>query len=173
MDLRPLLTDHRDSIEEFSAAARAVEAAAWERRPAPDKWSPSQIAEHLRITYDVILRELRGGAGIRVRLPWWRRSLLRATVLRGIVRHGRFPGRAPAVREIRPGDGPYERAATLAALADLSQAFLREIEAHPDKRLSHAFFGRMAAPAGLRMLAAHNRHHAAQLAAPASTTASA
>jgi hypothetical protein len=162
-DLESLVADHRASLLEFLAAARAVEIEDWERRSVPGKWAPSQVAEHLRVTYEVLLRELRGGAGIRIRLPWWRRTLLRATVLPRIVARGRFPAGAPAVREIRPGEGPFDRAATLAGLEALAAAFGEQLRARPSASLSHAFFGKMTAPVGLRVLAAHNRHHAAQL----------
>jgi hypothetical protein len=162
-DWQATVDDHRASVLEFLAAARAVDEECWARPSAPGKWSPGQVAEHLRVTYEVLLRELRGGSGMRIRLPWWRRAVLRATVLPRIVARGRFPAGAPAVREIRPGDGPFDRAATLSGLETLAAALGEQLEARPGASLSHAFFGKMTAPVGLRVLAAHNRHHAAQL----------
>ena len=163
MDWQELAEDHRASVEEFAAAARAVPQSSWDTRPAPDKWSPGQIAEHLRLTYEVLLREAHGGKGIRIRLPWWRRTLLRATVMRRLLRRGEFPQGAPAVKEIRPGEGPFGREATLTDFERLASEFAAELTAHREKRFTHAFFGRMASPAGLRFLAIHNRHHKAQL----------
>jgi hypothetical protein len=163
MEWSRLLADHRASVEEFALAAAALDEPAWNARPAPEKWSAGQIAEHLRLTYEILLREQRGGAGMRVRLPWWRRAMLRVTVVPRIVRSGRFPAGAPAVREIRPGEGPFDRSATLGGLRSLSAAFLDELAGSRGARLSHPFFGAMAGAVGLRVLTAHNRHHAAQL----------
>src|SRR4030095_8755207 len=109
MDCPALVAAHRASVDEFRDAASAVDPADWDAQPGAEKWSPGQIAEHLRLTYEVLLRELGGGTGMRVRLPWWQRGLLRATVLRRIVARGTFPSGAPAVREIRPGAGPFDR----------------------------------------------------------------
>jgi hypothetical protein len=162
-DWQALVADHRASVREFVATAGTVEEERWERPAAPGKWSPSLVAEHLRVTYEVLLRELGGGSGIRIRLGWWRRTVLRATVLPRIVARGRFPAGAPAVREIRPGEGPFDRAATLSGLETLATELGQQLEARPGVSLSHAFFGKMTAPVGLRVLAAHNRHHAAQL----------
>lgn len=116
-----------------------------------------------------MLRELRGGQGVRARLTWWRRALLRSTVMRRMLRGGAFPNGAPAVRELRPAGGPFDRRSTLAALSALSSDFVGEIAARRDARLTHPFFGKLAPAAGLRVLAAHNRHHRAQL--PAATEA--
>lgn len=94
--------DHRDAIEAVAAALRAVDPAVWRVPARPGKWTPAEIAHHLILAYDPPLSELSGGAGYALRIPWWKRRLLRWKFLGGIVRRGEFPRGAPAPREIRP-----------------------------------------------------------------------
>jgi hypothetical protein len=42
---------HSEAVESCAATIRAVPAAAWTRERAAGKWTPAQIAEHLRIAY--------------------------------------------------------------------------------------------------------------------------
>ena len=107
---------HSAAVEMFLAAARAIPDAAWERPMARDKWSPAQVAEHLRLTYALVQNQLSGGSGIRIRTPWLMRTLLRWRMLPRILSSGTLPEGARAPREIRPGDGPFQREPVLQAL---------------------------------------------------------
>ena len=157
---------HHDAVETFLTTARAVPPNDWERPVSRGKWSPAQIAEHLRITYTVVAQQLAGGTGIRVRTPWWLRLVLRWRVLPRILSRGIFPAGARAPREIRPGDGPFERDQTLSALltsaAVVEDGLAREWEGSP-VRMTHHVFGALDTPTAARLLTVHTLHHARQL----------
>lgn len=157
---------HAAALDAFVARAAAVGAAAWNAPAAEGKWTPAQVVEHVRMTYDIAVRELEGGGGLRVRTSWWLRPLLRLKYLRAILASGRVPRGARAPREARPGDGPFDQAATLAALGASSQRFLVLLEPVWHRNgpvLTHHIFGRLGARETLRFMAVHTSHHAQQL----------
>jgi hypothetical protein len=158
--------DHQESVTEFLAAARAVPANRWERKRDGMHWSPAQICEHVRLTYDVVSAQFDGGPGLRVRTSWWARLLLRWKFLNGILERGIFPKGAKAPREIRPGDGPFDRATVLAALEQSARATEEKFVAHwttSGHRMTHHVFGELSAPQGARLITVHTQHHASQL----------
>lgn len=159
------LPPHLEVLDGFIRAAEQVPADAWNRAPADESWSPAQVAEHLRLTYVVTRPELRGGQGFRVRTSRWKQWLFQFLFLRRITEQGRFPANVPAVREIRPAPGPYDRAALLAALRDEGEQFDREFAAvrDADVRLSHPFLGRLKPADALALTTQHIRHHEKQL----------
>ena len=159
-------TNHQRAVAEFVSAARAVAAANWERPPDQTHWSPAQIAEHVRMTYDVVGAQFAGGPGLRVRTTWWMRTLLRWRFLGGILEHGIFPKGARAPREIRPGDGPFDRETVLAALERAAANTENQLVAgwaDPNCMMTHHVFGKLRPPQGARLVTVHTAHHAAQL----------
>ena len=163
--------EHRQAIADCAAAIRTVARSDWDRRPAERKWSPAEIAEHLAIAYEPPLSELNGGPGFRMVVPWWKRPLLRWTVLPGI-RRGRFPSGAPAPREIRPASGSADPEQAAARLSEQAERFLGALEASCRERtvrLTHAYFGKIGARDVVRLLTSHARHHGRQLSPPIST----
>jgi hypothetical protein len=159
--------EHRDSVSGFITVAEAIPAPDWERPLAPGKWTPAQVAEHLRLAYEVIGRELSGHPGLRVRASWWLRLVLRLRVLPTILRDGRIPEGALAPREIRPGPGPFPRELLLTHLRETAAATEAALAARMDGAgtgITHHVFGRLSPAKALRFLTVHNVHHARQLA---------
>lgn len=158
--------EHRASIERFVETANALPNDLWERPLAPGKWSPAQIAEHLRMTYEAVLRERVGGVGLRQRTPWWMLPILRLRFLPMILRDGVLPRGARAPREIRPGEGPFDRASVLAAFRELgTRAEESFAQARPnDRGFTHHVFGALPAAKAIRFATVHNEHHTRQIA---------
>jgi hypothetical protein len=124
------------------------------------------VAEHVAITYGKLVSELAApGAGMRARLSLWKRTLLRWRVLPAILRTGRFP-QARAVRETRPPETPRAKEVLLEALrADAArfEAGLTQARREGGGILTHPYFGRLAPPKMLGLIAAHTEHHRRQL----------
>jgi hypothetical protein len=148
----------------FADIASDVPVSAWMDPRPGSEWSPAHVAAHLIAAYDVILRELRGGEGMRVRTGFLLRTVIRWTVMPRIIRKGIFPKGSRAPRETRPGDSLYARDEAIA----LFRARAKELEeaalnAPPSQRLTHAYFGVGTVEEGVRICARHIEHHSAQL----------
>jgi hypothetical protein len=173
-----LFDDHRRALADVLATFRSLDEAQWATPRAGGKWSPALIAEHLRLTYVVSVEEARGGQGMRQRAPWYLAPILRLRYLRGILRRGRFPEGAPAVREIRPGEAAVPaREPLLAALATEGERLLAAVAAADRngdrRRMTHPFFGKLDLATGLQLGTAHLRHHEAQVREVVAATAAA
>lgn len=159
---------HRRSVEQFLDHARRVPESVWETPLSPGKWSPAQVAEHLRLTYEVIGGEMAGGSGLRVRTSWWLRMILRLRYLPRILARGEIPGGALAPREIRPAPGPFDREPLLAALEAAASSAEAAITGDGGRRASgitHHVFGRLSPAEAIRFATVHNEHHTRQIAA--------
>ncbi len=157
---------HRAAVERFLATAGGVADTAWAARPRPDKWSPGHVVEHVLLTYEAMLRELQGGVGMRLRSSWWRRLVIRLRYLPAVLKEGRLPSGAPAVREIRPGDAVRDRPELLHVLRERTTQFDETLASAAQRggvKLTHPFFGRLGAGEALALLAAHTEHHRRQL----------
>ncbi len=163
-DAALLATDHREALREFVETASQLSPDAWNSAPAPEKWSPGQVTEHLVLTYQIARGELAGREGFRIRTSWWRQRFFQWLILPRIL-DGRFPRGVPAVREIRPGPGPYDRAAQLRAMTDDGAHFIREMSSvlGQARKFTHPFLGKLDPPTAFRLLTQHLRHHRKQL----------
>jgi hypothetical protein len=168
-ELERLACDDARAVEDFLAAASRVPAEAWRRPAAPGKWSPGQVVLHVALAYEVASCELDGGAAMRLRVPWWLRPALRVVYLRRILSTGRVPEGAIAPREVRPPESVPDREDVFGRIRSAAGAVeSRMREAGGRARLTHPYFGAIRGAAILRFLAVHTRHHASQLAPPAS-----
>lgn len=158
--------DHQRAVRDFLSAARDVPPERWEQKPDAEHWSPAQIAEHIRMTYVLVGEQFSGGSGLRVRTSWYMRALLRWKFLKGLLESGVFPKGARAPREVRPGDGPFEREAMLAAIERAAQETENKLIdrwADPNRIMTHHVFGELKTLEGARLLTVHTAHHAAQV----------
>lgn len=160
------LADHREALLAFIATAEGLSIDDWNAARPGDKWSPAQIAEHLRLTYVVVRAELAGQGGMQVRTKWWQQQLFRILFLPRILKQGRFPKGVRAMREIRPAGGPFDRAQVLAGLQREGEGFIASVRTSTGKeRVTHPYLGPLGVDDGVRFLTQHLRHHHAQLGA--------
>jgi hypothetical protein len=160
------LLAHREAVRSFAERAAALPDAAWLAAPAPGRWSPAEITEHLRLTYAGLAEELAGGPGIRVRLRGFRFLVARLYFMPRVLRSGVFPPGVRAPREVVPADANPDRNAALRAFAEQAGAFERLIEPRLSARSggnTHPFFGRLTPEQSLRFAEIHTRHHARQI----------
>jgi DinB superfamily len=103
-----------------------------------------------------------------VRLPWWKRRLVRWRFLPMILRGG-FPKNAPAPREIRPTGHSATPEEAAQRLTRSAEEFLRRLAETGRRtvRLTHPYFGDLSALQTVQLLTSHARHHQSQL--PAET----
>lgn len=161
--LAEVAAEHRAAIEAFARTAESLGGAEWNAAREPGKWTPAQIVQHLILSYEAGLRELDGGVGLTVVVPWWKRVALRWTILPRILA-GRFPSGAPAPREIRPKTSPESPEAAVGHLRSCAERFTAGIcAADRTACLTHPYFGKLRGPQILRFLAVHARHHHGQL----------
>lgn len=162
------LGEHRAALRAFLDTAGGLDDSRWAEPFAPGKWSRGQVVQHMVLTYEALLRELRSAEAMRLRFSPFKRALLRWVLLPHILFHRSFPLRAIAPRELRPPEEVPERAGTLARLAEVGESFEREAEEvwrRGGGRLTHPYFGSVPLLTGLRFLAVHTEHHRRQISA--------
>ncbi|MEL7058949.1 MAG: DinB family protein [Acidobacteriota bacterium] len=169
MPQRPTLAEVLDRHDQIAARVGdtivSIPDAAWRQPIAEDAWSPETIVDHLISTYEVVIRELHGGEGMRPVFPWWKRRLLRLMFLPQLLRGGGFPRRGVrAPTETRPAErsfAPSEGRRQFLDAADATSEAARL--AGPEQRLAHAYFGSGSLRDGVMLLTRHLEHHEAQL----------
>ena len=154
------------SSVDLASAAEQVPGEKWLAPRAVGKWSPAEVVEHLNLAFDVLLRELAGGAGMKVRTKLWQRVLLRFTTVPRILRGRGFPKGARAPKEMRPALTSVDQGAAIAGFRDRAARFEAEATAAHQSgrvRLTHAYFGKSSIKNSVLLVARHIQHHRQQL----------
>ena len=158
---------HSQAAADVVSTAGRVPAEKWLVSRAEGKWSPAEIVEHLSLAYDVLLRELAGGAGMAIRTSLWQRIVLRLTIMPKLLRGEPFPQGTRSPREIRPATASPDQAAAIASLRDRAARFDAAVSEarrkNPRTRLTHAYFGRSSLDNAVLLCARHMQHHQKQL----------
>jgi hypothetical protein len=137
---------HRTAIAGYLQTASRIDEQVWRLPVKAEKWTPAQITEHLILTYQITLKQIRGGQGIKPHYNFLLRPILRLVVLPGIFRERQLPGGAKAPQEIMPEDSKMPRETALKQLKDLSVEFETEIlsrRSDEKLRLTHHVFGQI------------------------------
>ena len=159
--------EHRAALAAFIDAAEELGDEAWRAPYKPGKWTRAQIAEHLALGYEAILRELSTGEAMRPKVGPWQQTLLRWVVLPHILFHRSFPLRSASPREIRPPEVTMPRPQLLRRMRELGERFEHELDlARRDGGgwLTHPYFGRVGPVKAMRFVAVHIEHHTRHIA---------
>jgi len=160
------LARHTSAAEGFANTATSVDSSLWSIPLGEGKWTPAQVTEHLNRTYQVVIDEVRGGEGIRIRSSWLLRQVLRQTILRSILRKRRLPQGARAPSEVAPKEVNGTQTELLQRFGKLSAEFEEEFlknSANTDKKLTHHIFGEIDLLRGIDFVAIHIEHHHRQI----------
>src|SRR3954447_7125764 len=81
------IADNHQAVDEFTAAARAIDATRWTLPRAAGKWSPAQVVEHIALTYEysraVLNHTAPGPSAPRLLRPLVRRFFVNPVLKRG------------------------------------------------------------------------------------------
>ena len=159
--------EHRAALAAFMDVAERLREDAWNAPWAPGKWTRAQVAEHLALSYEAVIRELATGEGIRVRVTGLKLRLLRWIFMPHILFHRSLPMRVVAPREVRPAEVGTPRAVVLRRLRELGVRVEMEMERAMESgggSLTHPYFGVIPPLKAMRLMAIHIEHHTRQIA---------
>ena len=163
------LARHAASAAAYRETADAISSASWSVPLGEGKWSPAQVTEHLNRTYKVVIGELSGEKGIRIRTPWLLRQVLRQTVLRSIYRKRQLPKGARAPSEVIPKEVDGSQSELIERFRSLATQFEQVAQSNVGKegrKLTHHIFGEIDALRGIDFVTIHIEHHHRQITKP-------
>jgi len=158
------LAASREAAERLIVDAEAT-ASAWATPPAPGKWSPSQIVEHVARSFDGSVHMAAGLPSAFPRLPVAIHPLVRI-MFRRIVRTAWFP-KGRTTKAMNPPAGPSTPAdgrARRAAAHERFEVACRDLAAR-GAPMRTTMFGAVPVEDFVRFLELHTRHHGRQIGA--------
>lgn len=161
-----LARNHEASLSRYVALANELSPEAWATPIGEGKWTPMEITEHLRASYEIVIKELTGGEGMRVRTSALLRPLIKLFYMPKILRTRRMPENIKAPAEIRPTNCIEDRDAAVKALHDLGIRAQKEIgdrRNDPKAYATHYLMGKIRPLEGIGFLTVHLEHHTRQL----------
>jgi hypothetical protein len=156
------LAASREAVDRLIATA-ALTGPAWATPPAPGKWSPSQIVEHVARSLDASVSVASGQPSAFPRLPAIVHPILRI-VFRQILKKGAFP-KGKTTKAMNPVTGPATPAdghARLEAAHDRYETVCRQLAARGEP-MRTTMFGPVPVEDFVRFMELHTRHHSRQI----------
>jgi hypothetical protein len=161
--LAAALQMHTDAVATFALQASTVAPEEWSESSDEKKWTAAEVTEHLTLVYEVLLRELSGGSGMKVVTNFWQKALARWLFLPKILNSGIFPPGARAPKETRPVSTRADQRTAVATFEELAQAFQEKVQTaygrDRNTKLTHAYFGAFTLDGAVRLCAQHVLHH--------------
>ncbi len=161
VDLSSALTESRAALERLIAAGERS-GSAWATPPAPGKWSPSQIVEHVARALEESGKTIKGEPSAFPSLPKFARPVIRALFFNRVLKKNEFM-RSKTNQAMNPSDGPRTPGEGRERLKRAHNAFERACLEH-GARFDHAIFGRISTADYARFQALHTQHHTKQIA---------
>jgi hypothetical protein len=165
--LEAALQMHTDAVASFALQASTVAPDKWSTSCVEKKWTAAEITEHLTLVYEVLLRELSGGSGMKVVTNFWQKALARWLFLPKILNSGIFPPGARAPKETRPASASADQRSAVTAFEELARTFQQKVQIaygrDRNTKLTHAYFGAYTLDNAVRLCAQHVLHHTKHL----------
>lgn len=159
---------HASAVAAYVASAERIPSKLWNVPLKADKWSPAEVTQHLRLSFEAMIRELQGMEPMKFRAGRLARWVIRLTYMRRLLAGGAFPAGARAPRETRPqGEPDIDAAAALMRLREEAAAFeALTAQVHAGDRratLTHPYFGSIRLTEALLISSRHVDHHRSQI----------
>ena len=162
-DINEVLIGNRTAVNELIAAADRS-ATTWMTAPAPGKWSPSQIVEHVARSLEEGANVVSGAPSKFPALPFFIRPLVRRFLFNRVLRTNAFP-KAKTNKAMNPASGPATPAVGRIRLEEALATFDRQCRACAagGGSISSTTFGTVSAQDYARFIELHTRHHCRQM----------
>ena len=149
----------RDLIEASQRCERV-----WTTPPAPGKWSPSQIVEHVARALEESANAVSGAPTRFPKLPRLLQPILRTIFFNRAVRTGVFP-KGRTNKAMNPESGPPTPAEGRVRLEGAMAAFDRACRTSEasDATIASSVFGAIRLEDWVRFQELHTRHHCKQM----------
>jgi hypothetical protein len=161
-DVNEVLAANRATVIDLIAAAERA-AATWTTPPAPGKWSPSQVVEHVARGLDEGANVVSGAPSIPMP-PVFVRLVARLFFYR-ILKKDAFPKGFKAHKAMNPASGPATPAEARVRLEGAFARFDQECRRRvaSGQHVVSTFFGTVSVEDFVRFNAIHTRHHCKQM----------
>lgn len=162
-DVTTVLEANRAAMADFMAAADRS-APVWTKPRAPNKWSPSQVTEHVARTMEEGANLVSGSASVFPTLPSLLRPMVRGLFFNRVLRKDAFPN-ARTLKALDPDNGPdspeHARERLAGALITFEEACrARETSG---QAVQHPVFGTVSVVDYAKFMELHTHHHRKQL----------
>jgi DinB superfamily len=155
----------KDATTDLIAAAEAS-GPSWTRSPAPGKWSPSQIVEHVARSLEESANVAAGRPSKFPKLPALVHPIVRGLLFKRVLKKSAFP-KAKTNKALNPASGPATPADGRIRLEGAQRAFdaaCRELASRA-RAIRTTTFGAVPIEDYVRFMEVHTRHHRKQIAA--------